>query len=71
MIDDNFIHLIIPLVKQNWDKDEDDESADGDNIEDKQEDGISDIKEGGLRMTSSAAMEQISKRKQTAARKKK
>ena len=66
--------LILPtilLIVQNWDKDDDDESADGENNQDKPEDSISDMKEGGLRMTSSAAMEQISKRKQTATRKKK
>ena len=69
-----FFKLWIVLIlspNQNWDKDDDDESADGDNDQDKLEDGISDMKEGGLRMTSSAAMEQISKRKQTATRKKK
>ena len=62
---------LILLLNQNWDKDDDDESADGDNDQDKPEDGISDMKEGGLRMTSSAAMEQISKKKQTETRKKK
>lgn len=63
--------ILNPSLNQNWDKDDDDESADGDDDQDKPEDGISDMKEGGLRMTSSAAMEQISKRKQSATRKKK
>ena len=65
------VSIFFFFLNQNWDKDDDDESADGDNDQDKPEDGISDMKEGGLRMTSSAAMEQISKRKQTATRKKK
>ena len=37
----------------------------------KPEDGISDMKEGGLRMTSSADMELLQNKKQLAARKKK
>lgn len=72
-------HLLKPqpykscsISSQDWDKgDDDDESGDDDNDGVKPEDGISDIREGGLRMTSSAEMEILQQKKQTAARKKK
>jgi hypothetical protein len=60
------------LTFQDWDKDsEDEESGEDDNEGGNPEDGISDMKEGGLRMTSSADMEQLQQKKQIAARKKK
>lgn len=60
------------LTFQDWDKDsEDEESGEDDNEGGNPEDGISDMKEGGLRMTSSADMEQLQQKKQLAARKKK
>lgn len=60
------------LTFQDWDKDsEDEESGEEDNEGGNPEDGISDMKEGGLRMTSSADMEQLQQKKQIAARKKK
>ena len=60
------------LIIQDWDKDSDDEeSREEDNEGGNPEDGISDMKEGGLRMTSSADMEQLQQKKLLAARKKK
>jgi len=47
------------MALKDWDKDDDDDNDD--NEDGNKEDGISDIKEGGLRMTSSKEMEQQQK----------
>ena len=66
------IFFVIPYF-QDWDKDdsEDDSNDENELGNGNNEDGISDMKEGGLRMTSSADMEQLQNKKQLANRKKK